>query len=129
MDRYVVESKSIRIYFERRPIEEKLQQLKLNGWRWNRTMHYWFHYNSSENLKLAKLITKSEDRIPVKKTYDVKKNKPVNHAKYSRVSSSIRNQYAGCTGTTSKDTYSGVRIITQVDSRTGLVTSLKRLYG
>lgn len=46
----------IRITFDRKPSGVIRSRLKKDGWRWNKTMNYWYHWWSQAHQEFAKEI-------------------------------------------------------------------------
>ena len=53
---YCPEHNGIEIYFDERPDEEYLSDLRKNGWRWHRYKQCWYNFHSDENEEFAEEI-------------------------------------------------------------------------
>ena len=54
--KYVPEHNGIELYFNAKPEESVLDQLKENGWRWHRVKQCWFAKHNSENENFARTL-------------------------------------------------------------------------
>lgn len=53
---YCPEHNGIEIYFDERPDEEYLSELRDNGWRWHRYKKCWYNFRSDDNEEFAEAI-------------------------------------------------------------------------
>ena len=53
---FVPEHNGIEIYFDVKPSEDVLEELRSNGWRWHRVKQCWFSKKNSETEKFAKTL-------------------------------------------------------------------------
>ena len=61
---FVPEHNGIEIYFDVKPSDEVLEELRGNGWRWHRVKECWFTKKSAEAEALAQKLCK-QNKVPV----------------------------------------------------------------
>lgn len=66
------EKKGIEIYFDVKPSDAILTQLKVNHWRWLPTKGCWYNRYSTDNEFLAKELCTDTGKAPVKNTVEKK---------------------------------------------------------
>ena len=71
---FVPEHNGIEIYFDVKPSEDVLEELRSNGWRWHRVKQCWFSKKNSETEKFAKTLC---NESPGSKFQDKKESHPI----------------------------------------------------
>lgn len=71
---FVPEHNGIEIYFDVKPSEDVLEELRSNGWRWHRVKQCWFSKRNSETEKFAKTLC---NESPGSKFQDKKESHPI----------------------------------------------------
>ena len=77
------EHRGVELYFDRKPEQNTLSALKVNGWRWNGLKKCWYNKQSDKTIEFAQTISEGKEPAAASKTEPKSNNSPAYHKKVS----------------------------------------------